>query len=102
MPPSGTADPMESPMLFRPQLRSMNSSSPRRPGPGPLAVEALEDRRTPAAMLSIDDATVFEGNEGVHNAVVTVRLTEPHGNSVTVNYATVDGTAHAGSDYTAV
>ncbi len=66
------------------------------------AIEVLEDRRTPTAMFSVNDVTVAEGNTGTHNAMVTVALTEPHGNSVTVNYATADGTATAGSDYTAV
>ena len=53
-------------------------------------------------MLTVGDATVVEGTAGVHNAVVTVSLTEPHGNSVTVNYSTAAGTAHAGNDYNAV
>jgi hypothetical protein len=66
------------------------------------AAETLEDRLTPAAMLTIGDATVLEGNDGTQNALVTVSLTEPHGNSVTVNYGTAAGTAVAGSDYTAV
>jgi chitinase len=65
-------------------------------------IESLEDRLTPAAMLSIGDVNVFEGNDGAQNALITVRLTEPHGNNVTVNYNTVDGSAVAGSDYTAV
>jgi Calx-beta domain len=65
-------------------------------------VEMLEERRTPAAMLTVGDAAVLEGNEGAQNALVTVRLTEPHGNNVTVNYSTANGTAAAGSDYTAV
>jgi hypothetical protein len=67
-----------------------------------LGVASLEERCTPAAMFTIDDANIVEGNLGSQNAVVTVRLTEPHGNSVSVSYNTVDGTAVAGSDYTAV
>ncbi len=43
------------------------------------AVEALEDRCTPAAMLTIGDVTVLEGNEGTHNALVTVTVSEPLG-----------------------
>jgi chitinase len=82
---------------FRPRKSARRPSAPVR-----LTVAALEDRRTPAAMLSIDDATVLEGNAGTQNAVVTVRLTEPHGNSVTVNYRTADGSALAGTDYSAV
>jgi hypothetical protein len=83
-------------MLFHPPLGSPNSRRLRR-----LAVEALEDRRTPAAMLTIDNTTLVEGNDGVQTALVTVRLTEPHGNAVSVNYTTADGTAHAGTDYLA-
>src|SRR5262249_43198026 len=73
-----------------------------RPKSHGLAVEALEDRLTPAAMLTIGNISVVEGNAGAHNAMVTVSLTEPHGNSVPVNYNTIDGSAVAGSDYTAV
>jgi hypothetical protein len=53
-------------------------------------------------MFTVSDATVLEGNDGTQNALVTVSLTEPHGNNVNVNYSTVDATAVAGSDYTAV
>jgi hypothetical protein len=49
-------------------------------------------------MLAVDDVTLLEGREGTANAVVTVSLTEPHGNSVTVDDRTADGTAIAGSD----
>src|SRR5262249_21872322 len=66
------------------------------------SVEALEDRLVPAAMLMIGAVTILEGNDGTQNALVTVSLTEPPGNSVTVNYATADGSALAGSDYDAV
>ncbi len=57
--------------------------------------------------LSIDDVTVEEGNTGTSDAVFTVTLSSaPKGtngntNSVTVNFATADGTATAPSDYTA-
>lgn len=67
-----------------------------------LTVEPLGDRIVPAALLTISDTTVLEGNVGTHNAAVTVSLTEPHGNAITVNYRTADGTAQAGSDYVAV
>src|SRR6185503_13313749 len=48
----------------------------------------------------IDDVTVTEGNNGV-NAVVPVRLSAASSQVVTVRYQTADGTAVAGSDYTA-
>ena len=54
------------------------------------------------ALLMIGDVTVLEGNAGTHKAVVPVMLTEPHGNSVTVDCGTANGTAIAGSDYNAV
>jgi hypothetical protein len=49
--------------------------------------------------LSINDVTVTEGNTGTTNAVFTVSLSAASGQTVTVNYATADGTALAGTDY---
>jgi hypothetical protein len=66
------------------------------------AVETLEDRLTPAGTFSIGDITIVEGNTGTLNAMVPVMLTGAHGNNVTVEYKTADGTATAGSDYSAV
>src|SRR5262249_23684737 len=82
-------------------FRSLLDVRKARPKACPLAVEALEDRRTPAALLSVGDVTLAEGNDGTHNAVVQVTVSEPHGNSVSVNYNTADGSARAGSDYNA-
>ncbi|MFL5341705.1 MAG: Calx-beta domain-containing protein, partial [Gemmataceae bacterium] len=96
----------EFPMWIQKFFKSRNStSSGRRPTRRPasrLRLEALEDRCTPAAVLTIGDISVLEGNVGNHNALIAVSLTEPHGNSVTVNYKTADGTPKAGSDYNAV
>ena len=44
---------------------------------------------------------VLEGNTGTTNATFTVRLSAASALPVTVNYATADGTATAGSDYVA-
>ncbi|MCI0459218.1 MAG: hypothetical protein L0Z62_19880 [Gemmataceae bacterium] len=55
----------------------------------------------PAAVLSVWDAWVPEGADARH-AAVTVTLSEPHSNAVSVNYRTVAGTAQAGSDFDAV
>lgn len=52
-------------------------------------------------LLSIDDVTVTEGNSGTSTAVFTVSLSEASSQSVTVNYATVNGSAAAVSDYLA-
>ena len=51
--------------------------------------------------LSVNDVTVTEGNGGGVNAVFTVSLTSASGQAVSVDYATADGTATAGADYTA-
>jgi hypothetical protein len=97
-------------MWFKTLLDSLKTGSSRRTcrqarrrsTASRLAVEALEDRCVPAAMLNIGDVAVLEGHEGVRNAVVLVTVTEPHGNSITVNYRTADGTARAGSDYDSI
>jgi hypothetical protein len=60
-----------------------------------------EEPETPT--LSIDDATVAEGDAGTTTATFTVTLSEAPGSgeTVTVDYATSDGTATAGTDYVA-
>ncbi|HYE63971.1 MAG TPA: Calx-beta domain-containing protein, partial [Pyrinomonadaceae bacterium] len=54
----------------------------------------------PQPSLSINDVTVFEPTLGIANAAFTVTLEDPPlDQNVTVNYATANGTATAGSDY---
>jgi large repetitive protein len=55
-----------------------------------------------AALVSIDSVTILEGNTGAQNAAITVHVSEPHSNAVSIDYRTADGGATAGSDYTAV
>jgi hypothetical protein len=59
----------------------------------------VNDDAQPA--LSIDDVSVNEGNSGTSTATFTVSLSAASGQTVSVNYATADGTATAGSDYVA-
>lgn len=54
---------------------------------------------TPAPTISVNDVSVTEGNSGTVNATFTVSLSAASTQTVTVNYATADGTATAGSDY---
>ncbi len=61
----------------------------------------LDNDTPPPPTVSIGDATVTEGNTGSVNAVFTVSLSAASAQSVTVQYATANGTATAGSDYTA-
>ena len=48
-----------------------------------------------APTLTIDDVTVAEGNSGTMNATFTVTLSAASGQTVTVDYATANGTATA-------
>ncbi len=60
--------------------------------------------RAPVATLpalSINDVSLTEGNTGTTLAVFTVTLSASSPQTVTVQYATADGTASAASDYTA-
>src|SRR5207249_9877449 len=52
--------------------------------------------------ISISDVSVAEGNSGTTNAIFIVTLSAPSPQTVTVNYATANGTAIAGSDYVAL
>jgi hypothetical protein len=49
--------------------------------------------------IAIGDATVTEGHDGTREATFTVTLSAPSTQTVTVGYATANGTASAGSDY---
>ena len=57
----------------------------------------INDDVTPS--LTIGDITVNEGQSGVTNFVFTINLTAVSGQTVTVDYATANGTAAAGTDY---
>ena len=52
--------------------------------------------------ISIAPASAQEGDSGSSSMTFTVTLASPATEAVTVNYATSDGTAAAGQDYTAV
>lgn len=52
--------------------------------------------------MSVGDVTLDEGNTGFKEAVFTVLLSAPATSEVTVRYATADGTAVGGMDYTPV
>ena len=52
-------------------------------------------------VASVDDATVTEGSSGTTTASVTVHLDSAPTSSVSVDWATSDGTATAPGDYTA-
>jgi hypothetical protein len=55
----------------------------------------------PPPSIAIGDVTITEGNTGTRAANFTVTLSKASGQPVTVNYATANNTATAGSDYQA-
>ena len=58
-------------------------------------------RRVTKPTISVGDASVAEGNSGTTTLSVPVMLSAASRSTVTVDYATADATATAGSDYTA-
>ena len=54
------------------------------------------------AQISSGDVSVVEGDSGAKSLVFTVTLSQARASTVTVNYATVDASAKAGGDYTAI
>jgi bacillolysin len=63
-------------------------------------VGAIQNDDTTA--LAINNISLTEGSSGPKSFVFTVTLTNPSATPVTVKYATANGSALAGSDYTAV
>jgi predicted outer membrane repeat protein len=57
----------------------------------------LNDDTAPA--LSINDVSITEGNTGTRNLTFTVTLSKASGQSVSVNYATANGSARSSLDY---
>ncbi len=69
---------------------------------GRLNISALMGE-TPAPSLSINNASISEGHSGTKILTFTVTLANPPAvDTVTVNFATANGTATAGSDYVAI
>lgn len=72
------------------------------PGGGPRNVLVrYGNAPQPPPAVTINDVSVFEGNQGTTYATLTVSLSEPAASPITVSYATVNGTATAGQDYVA-
>ncbi|HAS46575.1 MAG TPA: hypothetical protein DCS93_39195, partial [Microscillaceae bacterium] len=52
--------------------------------------------------ISINDVSINEGNSGTTNFTFSISLSAASSQTITVNYATADGTAASTSDYTAI
>ena len=59
------------------------------------------DGSTSDRALFVSDPLILETDSGGQEAVFEIRLSEPSNTAITVDYATADGTARAGEDYTA-
>ena len=67
-----------------------------------LVLNGVGDTRPPVLpTLSVADASIVEGNAGTSLLSFTVTLSQAATGPVTVHYATANGTATAGADYTA-
>ncbi|NET04285.1 MAG: hypothetical protein F6K16_06050 [Symploca sp. SIO2B6] len=55
----------------------------------------------PLPQLSIEDFSFQEGDSGSTNQQISVKLSEASNEKISLNYTTANGTAKAGSDYTA-
>jgi hypothetical protein len=77
-------------------------TSPTSPMNYALNGKSLSGSTTPALpSISVADITISEGSSGTKNATFTVTLSSASASAVSVNYATRNGTATAGSDYAA-
>jgi len=65
------------------------------------ATGTIKNDDVPPPTVSVADVSKSEGNSGTSNMVFTVTLSAATTSGVTLNYATSDGTATAGSDYVA-
>jgi Calx-beta domain-containing protein len=64
-----------------------------------ITIQAAQAQAIPT--LSINDASIIEGNTGTRPMVFTVTLSAASSSTVTVAYATLAGTATSGKDYQA-
>jgi hypothetical protein len=76
-------------------------SSPANANLGSSSGTATITDNDPQIFLNVADVTIIEGDSGYAEAVFNVSLSAACEAEITVNYATLDGTATAGTDYTA-
>lgn len=81
-------------------LGLVRRKSRKRPQPRPIAIETLEQRQLLAGDFRIVPVVVYEADQNV-TAVVTVHRDGDTTGTATVDFRTLDGSALAGSDYTA-
>lgn len=61
----------------------------------------VDDDPATGRRLAVGDVAVAEGDSGARAAIFTINLSKPSTSTVKVSYATADGTANSGQDYSA-
>jgi hypothetical protein len=64
-------------------------------------IDAILADATPPPEFTVGNASVTEPATGTTNAAFTITMSKVAAVAITLDYATLDGTAHAGSDFTA-
>jgi chitinase len=85
-------------LLFTLGLSNPTNAVVTRNGQGSI----LNDDPSTAMRLTIGDVRIARSDSGTRTAVFAVTLSKPATQQVTVNFATANGTAIAGTDYLAV
>lgn len=80
---------------------AVNNTGSERTGTITAGGQTFTVTQTPLPVLTINNATLNEGNSGTTPFTFTISLSAALGQPVTVNYTTVNGTATAGEDYAA-
>ncbi|MFZ0748842.1 MAG: Calx-beta domain-containing protein, partial [Pyrinomonadaceae bacterium] len=98
-PPAGTAPSFATGISLPVDIQVANDGSLYYLARGSNAVFRVQYSASPT--LTINDLTITEGNSGTSVATFNVLLSPTSSQTVTVNYATADNTASAGTDYVA-
>jgi len=82
-------------------LLTTSTNGPTAPKVGPLVGPITVFPVDGVPVVTADDIAVSEGSNGTASATFTIRLLGPAANTVSVDFATSDGTATAANDYVA-
>jgi chitinase len=81
------------------EMFTLDLSSIVNVNPGSVSGTGTIDDNDALPTVAVGDVSVLEGDVGTRVATFTVTLSAPSGKPISVDYATADGTAAAGTDY---
>ncbi|MFN0072672.1 MAG: Calx-beta domain-containing protein [Chloroflexota bacterium] len=90
---------IDGPVLYSIVTAPAVTSDPAYSGMNPPDVALVNSDNEPPPALQVADASIVEGDTGTTTVGIAVTLSSASNLTVTVQYATADGTAMAGSDY---